>query len=163
MDMQKADKFFEKIGLEWQYVLISRTYPYRFKVGISGTFDARIRDVRASISQVVGKPVHVACAFKLPVFFAKANEKAIHRCLLWHSAKIAPGSSGHTEWAWSLNVFVGLVVWIVCFGFDWPRWPSALVMLLPIPLDLIIFTSLLAFFQYTIAGLALYGIWNLFF
>jgi hypothetical protein len=150
---------------------LSKTYPYRYKVGISGTFDARVQSVRASVSGVVGKPVHIAAAFKVPLFFAAANERAIHKCLLWWRAQIAPGSSGYTEWSWSINVYTALIVWLACYAYDAPRWLSLVVMFLPLPVDLILFTILLALVQYTLAGLMLYGficfssnvLWNIFF
>jgi hypothetical protein len=157
------DKILEKIGFSWQYVLLSKNYPYRYKVGISGTFDARVREIRDSVSRVVGKPVHVAPAFKVPLFFPRLNEKAIHKCLFWYKANVAPDSSGHTEWSWSLNIFTSLVLWLLLYAFDLWRWPTLLILFAPIPIDIILFTILLALVQYALAGLMIYGLWNIFF
>jgi len=157
------DKILERIGFGWQYVLLSKSFPYRYKVGISDNFNARVKDIRASVSKVVGKPVHVAPALKLPLFFPRWNEKAIHECLFWYKANVAPDSSGHTEWSWSLNIFTGLVLWALAYIFDLWRWMSLVVLFAPIPIDIIIFSLLLALVQYALAGFMLYVLWNIFF
>lgn len=156
------DRIFEKIGLEWQYVLWSATYPYRFKVGRSTSFDARISSIKYTMSSEAGKEVHVRLFIKMPVMWAGKNEKTIHNFATWWPARNMPGN-GRTEWTWGINVFTMLAVWIGSFAFGYPKALSLLAVAAPFPLDLALFTILLAVFQYTLAGLALYGLWNLFF
>lgn len=160
--IDNMDTAFEKIGMEWQYILYSWSYPYRYKAGRSRRFNARISDIQRTMSVDAGKNVHVGLAIKMPVFFAGKNEKAIHGCALWRSANDMPGS-GRTEWSWSLNVYTMILAYLVLYALDWPLWPSLVILVLPFPLDFILITFLLAVIQYAIAGLTIYGIWNTFF
>ena len=156
------DKFFEKIGLEWQYVLLSRTYPYRFKVGRSTNFNSRISNIRTTMSRDAGKRVRVALFIKVPLFFAGKSEKVIHNCALWRPAKNMPGN-GFSEWSWSLNWYCMALVWLAAIYFDFHRAFAIAALLLPLPLDFAIITLILASVQYAVAGLILYGAWNIFF
>ena len=156
------DKYFERIGLEWQYILWSKTYPYRYKAGRSTKFNARIRDIKTTMSNELGKDVHVRLFVKMPVLWAGANEKAIHGCILWRPAKNMPGS-GYTEWSWSANVYCMILAWLACYAFGFHKGWSLLVLLLPLPLDFALLTFLLAIIQYFIVGLTFYGLWNIFF
>ena len=156
------DKYFEKIGLEWQYILWSRTYPYRYKAGRSAKFNARIRDIQTTMSSEAGKDVHVRLFVKMPVMWAGASEKAIHGCLLWRPAKNMPGS-GYTEWSWSFNAYCMILAYMVCYAYDIHTAWALLVFVFPLPLDFALLTFLLAGIQYALAGLTFYGIWNIFF
>lgn len=156
------DKVFEKIGLEWQYVLWSRTYPYRFKVGRSTKFDSRIRDIRATMSQDAGKRVRVGVFVKVPLFFAGTSEKTIHNCALWRPADNMPGS-GYTEWSWGLNPYCMALIYMASIGFSFPQYWALVVLFLPLPLDFAVITLILAAIQYFAAGVLIYGAWNIFF
>ena len=156
------DKYFEKIGMEWQYVLWSNNYPRVYKVGRSTQFNARIINIQATMSEEAGKYVHLSLFFKMPVFFAGASEKAIHKCMFWSSQKDMPGS-GKTEWSKSYNIYAAAFFYLIAYAYGLPLWTSVVVALIPRPLDFALLTFLLAGIQYALAGLTFYGIWNIFF
>lgn len=155
------DAITRKLGMEWQYVLYSKTYPYRFKVGISSSFSARLENIRATMSSEAGKNVHVALALKMPVFFARKQEQAIQKCMLWRPAANMPGS-GFTEWSWSINIYALVLIRLLAYAFDLnPAY--TLLALLPLPLDFMLFTLILSLIQYFVVGLAFYGAINVLF
>jgi len=160
--IEKIDTFFEKIGMEWQYILFSKSYVYRYKCGRSTKFNARISDIRRTMSYEAGKDVHLGLAIKMPVFFAGKNEKIIHKCILWRKADGMPGS-GRTEWSWSVNVYTMIVSYLILYGLGWPLWLSLAIMAIPLPLDFVLLTILLALVQYTLAFATIYGLFKLFF
>lgn len=160
--LQKIDRFFERIGLEWTYVLWSPSYPYKGKVGYSGRMSIRLQHITDSIREETGRDIKVYVIFKMPMFAAQRAEKAIHYSALWRRVKDMPGS-GCTEWGHVVNVFSFIFSYILLYGFGLPLHFSLIALVAPIPLDFAVFILLMAVFQYAIAGVALYGIWNTFF
>lgn len=158
----KIEKAIEWLGLEWQYVLMSPNYPYRFKVGHTSKFSDRILDIRYTMSSEAGRNIRVWMCAKLPVFKARVSEKAIHKMASWKPAKGMPGS-GYTEWSWSVNGYAMLITYGCSFIFDYPHWVALVVLALPVPIDFVIFSLTLALIQYAFAGLAVYGAFKLFF
>ena len=156
------ERFIEKIGLEWQYILWSRHYPYRYKAGRSRSFNSRISNIQQTMSSEAGKNIHVKLFVKMPVLWAGASEKAIHKCILWKPADNMPGS-GYTEWSWSVNSYCMALAYMACYAFDYHTAWSLVVLAIPLPLDFALLTILLAVIQYTFVGLTLYGLWSIFF
>lgn len=160
--MDKIDKFFERIGLEWTYVLWSPNFPYRGKSGRSTQFDTRIRDIKQSMSEEMGRNIRVYLFFKMPMFWAGKAEKAIQNSVLWRSATGMPGS-GRTEWAHVLNVYSFIVSYILLWGFGFPVHFSLLLLVAPLPFDFAVFVLVIAFAQYAFVGFLGYAVWNLLF
>lgn len=161
----RLDKTLERIGLQWCYILVSPDFPWRVKVGWSGSFNARISDIQATISREVGRRVKIYCIFKMPLFWAKRAEDSIHSFPTFRYLKADMPGSGRTEWAWILNVYVACMVYLLMLGqgHPAPEWPAAFALLFPIALDFIFFLITLAFLQYGFVGLIVYCIWNTFF
>ena len=160
--IKKIDRFFEKIGMEWTYVLWSPHYPWRAKIGRSTQFDARIRDIQATMRAESGKRVRILPFVKMPMFWAGKSEKAIHGCILWRPAKNMPGS-GYTEWSEVLNFYSAALSYILLWGFGGPLWVSILIFFAPIPFDFGVITIILAFIQYAFVGFLGYAVWTTFF
>lgn len=157
--MDKIEKFLERIGMEWTYVLWSPHYPWRAKVGRSTKFDARIRDIQATMRAESGRPIRVYAFMKMPMFWAGKSEKAIHGCVLWRPAKNMPGS-GYTEWSEVLNFYTAALCYILLWGFSGPLWISIVVFFAPAPIDFAVITIILAAIQYAFVGLLGYCVWT---
>jgi hypothetical protein len=129
------------------------------KVGISGDDAIRAADVERSILQELGLQVRVSRFFRARVFMFRGIEKALHGVLKPYNSKRFRGSNGGTEYFTVLNVFTGLVSYILAWGAGIPcaGWLAAVIMLLPLPLDFALFAALLAAVEYTLAGLVVYA------
>jgi len=160
----KFDKFCEQVGLEWTYLLISPQYPWHAKCGRSTKFDARLRDISATMSSQSGRRVDVYPFLKLPMFWAGKAEKVIHNWVLWTTAKNMPGS-GFTEWSYFLNFYSAALVYLCCvaLGFDCPQYPAIIIIFSPLPLDFAVLLITLAGIQYGFVGLIFYSLWHIFF
>jgi len=152
--------FLERIGLQWTYILVSPDYPYRCKVGWSGSFNARVNDIRYTMKQETGREVRVWVALKLPMFWAKRTEKAIHSWPLWLPATM-PGS-GRTEWSWVLNPYSATLTYLtmLAMGYHCAAWPALVLLVIPAPIDFAFFNFITGLVQYAFVGLILYCIWN---
>lgn len=158
-NLKQIENYLERIGLQWTYVLISPDYPWRCKVGWSGSFNARINDIRYTMSRETGKQVRVWVAIKLPMFWAKRTEAAIHSWPLWLCAKM-PGS-GRTEWSWVINVYSSLLCYftLLAIGYECPAWPAAILLVAPLPIDFAFFNILTGLIQYAAVGAVAYCVW----
>lgn len=162
VNTEKIDRFFEKIGMEWTYILLSPQYPYRGKSGRTTQFSVRISDIASTMSEESGKEVKVYLVFKMPMFWAGKAEKAIQNSILWRKASGMPGS-GKTEWAHVLNVYCFIISYILLYAFDLPKELSIILLVAPVPFDFAVFVLLIALAQYAFVGLLAYGLWNLIF
>lgn len=100
-------------------------------------------------------PVKMRCLFALPLINAKKTEQALHKAeRLLISAEMPKDSSGYTEWFWIFNIYSGLIVTLCCviFGVDCALLRGFVVVLLPLPIDAILFSLLLALLQYALIG-----------
>jgi len=160
----KFDKLCERVGLEWTYLLFSPQYPWHSKCGRSTNFDARIRDISATMSSQSGRQIKVYPFLKLPMFWAGKAEKVIHGWILWKPAKNMPGS-GFTEWSLFLNFYSAMLAYLLamCVGFDCPQYPAIIIFFAPLPFDFAVLLITLAGIQYGFVGLILYALWHLFF
>lgn len=161
-NLEKVERFLEKIGFQWTYVLWSPNYLYRGKAGWSGRMKSRRKEIEESMRLETGKNIRVWVFFKMPMFWAHKAEKAIHRSALWKPASGMPGS-GCTEWGYVFNVYSGIVSYILLWGFGLPLELSLVFMFFPLPIDFAIFVLLLALAQYAMVGILIYGLWNLVF
>lgn len=160
--IEKFERFLERIGLQWTYVLLSPNYPYRAKVGWSGRIKSRRAEIEQSMRDETGRNVRVWLFFKMPMFWAKKAEAAIHRCVLWRQAKGMPGS-GCTEWGQILNIYSFIISYILLWGFGFPLQLSLVFLAIPVPLDFAVFVFALALAQYAFVALLTYGLWSLVF
>jgi len=161
-NIEKIDRFFERIGMEWTYVLWSPHFLYRGKSGRSTQFKTRIIDIERTMSEETGRNIKVYLFFKMPMFWAGKAEKAIQNSALWRSASGMPGS-GRTEWAHVLNVYSFIIAYILLWGFDLPLYFSIAVLVAPVPIDFAFFIFVIALAQYAFVALLTYGLWNLVF
>ena len=162
VNFDKIDRFFERIGMEWTYILWSPQYPYKGKGGRTTQFSVRINDIARTMSAEAGKKVNVYLLFKMPMFWAGKAEKAIHNSILWRRAHGMPGS-GCTEWAHVLNVYTFIVSYILLWGFGLPTHFSLLFLVAPLPFDFAVFVLVIALAQYAFVGFLGYAVWNLLF
>lgn len=124
------------------------------KVGNSVDAENRARSIEQSIYEKTGLRVELAVFLKIKLFLWASIEKAVHRVFspLNVRLKILEGVSGFTELFWNLNVFTGLAVYVLLWGFDVPApVPYTLfVMFLPWPLDFSLGVLLLAVVEWTL-------------
>jgi len=160
----KLQKVFERIGLQWTYILVSPEFPWRVKVGWSGSFDARVREIAYTMSRECGRSVRIWCVWKMPVFWAKRAEDSIHSWPLFRYLKADMPGSGKTEWAWIFNLYTAGITYLILTGQDYPApgWPTLFVLLLPIGLDYILFLIIIAALQYGFVGIIVYALWTTF-
>jgi hypothetical protein len=149
----------KKIRVNHVYIMVSPDFPYRAKVGFSNAPKWRAAAIRDSIKQEIGRAVIISRWLSFPLVSAQYNEKAIHALIDTFSTSTVPGS-GRSEWFWILNVFSAIIAALAfwAFGVSCPLVRAAVILVLPLPLDLTIFITLLAFFQY---ALILGGAWIL--
>lgn len=162
VNLEKIDRLFERIGMEWTYLLWSPSFWYKGKVGHSKQMSIRLEQITESIRKETGKEVNVYVIFKMPMFAARKAEKAIHNCALWRRAYGMPGS-GYTEWGHVTNAYAFILAYILLYAFDLPLQLSLIILAAPIPIDFAVFIFLIAIFQYSVAALAVFGIWNILF
>ena len=160
--IEKIERFLERIGMQWTYVLWSPNYPYKGKAGWSGRMKSRRAEIEQSMREETGRDIRVWLFFKMPMFWAHKAEKAIHNSALWRRASGMPGS-GCTEWAHVLNVYSFIITYILLWGFDLPLHFSLVALFIPLPLDFAVFVFVIALAQYAFVGLLTYGVWNLMF
>jgi len=160
--IEKIERFLERIGMQWTYVLWSPNYPYKGKAGWSGRMKSRRSEIEESMRMETGKNIKVWLFFKMPMFWAYRAEQAIHQSALWRRASGMPGS-GRTEWAHVLNIISFIISYLLLWGFDLPKELSLIVLVAPLPIDFAVFVFAMAIFQYAIAGVICYGLWNLLF
>ena len=158
------EKFFEKIGLEWTYIVGSPQYPWRFKVGRSTSFSVRARDIARTMSREAGIDVRVVPFFKLPMFWAGRSERAIHAWPMFRYFKANMPGSGCTEWAWVLNPYVGILAYSICsyHGIHCALWVGGVIFFAPLALDFAFILIVIAMLQYGVVGVILYCLWNTF-
>ena len=135
------------------------------KVGFESDETDRAAGVEYSIREKLGLEVKVQRVIRVKVFMYRGIEKAVHNVLkILHSNRLK-GCSGWTEIFNILNVFSGLITLIVCYGFgiDCASWLALCVILIPYPIDMVIFVLLLAGVEYVIiAAVGLFVIYHAF-
>ena len=161
-NLEKIERFLERIGLQWTYVLWSPNFLYRGKAGWSGRIKSRRSEIEESMRAETGKNIRVLVFFKMPMFWAHKAEKAIHNSALWRTAGGMPGS-GRTEWAHVLNVYSFIVSYILLWGFGLPLHLSIIVLVAPLPIDFAVFVFVIALAQYAFVGFLAYSVWSLLF
>ena len=159
MTAYKLIRYFRLPRYEHLYIMADPfNLPYRAKCGISCDGDIRKGQVQQSIKNVTGMDVKLYHV-RLPVLFARQNEKLVHWMLKRFRYNGLRDTSGWSEWVWSLNVLTFVLSWILFaqMGVKEPMWKAGFMMLLPLPIDcaLIIFT--LALVQYA----AIFGVFYL--
>lgn len=153
----------KNIRPNYVYVMASPSYPWRAKVGFSNAPKWRAVSIKDTIKQETGKAVQIY-RFALPLYFAEKNEKAIHAaCDRLYISATMPGS-GRTEWFYFVNIFTALIAALVFWanGIECPLVRALIIAVLPLPLDFIIFVSLLALFQYALIGAAVWAAFQIF-
>lgn len=158
--------------VEHLYVFFSVTPSFFWvaKVGISQGAETRVKQVSASVSELLKRKV-VLWRIPVPVLFARRVEAFLHRLLesrktplYWKYSEL-PGTSGHTEWFGYLNpvfaIIVGVVWWY--FGKSSAGIMAVIALLLPLPIDFIIFVTLIFVCQWGAIVCAVWGAVKLFF
>lgn len=147
-----------KLVIESVYVLFSRQFPYRGKVGISANVEQRRASIEQELRRKFGDHVRVWRLFSLPILTdARSFEGAIHSVLngmpYWECATMR-GTNGGTEWWWHLNWVTAILTYFLCIGMVWDcALPVTLAaFLLPLPLDFALFVALLAGAEYAAAA-----------
>ena len=132
------------------------------KVGFESDGTDRASNVEYSIRQKLGLDVRVKRVVRVKVFMYRGIEKAVHNVLKILHSKRLKGCSGWTEIFNILNVFTGIIVMIIAYGLDAPCVAvfALFIMLIPYPLDMVIFVLLLAAFEYGSAGFIVYQLIN---
>lgn len=157
-----------KLIIEKIYCLYSPQFPLRGKVGISGNVEQRRACIEQEIQYKHGGNVRVRCLLKVPIVTsAYSFEQALHRAFdrLYFACETMKGTTGHSEWYWSVNWFSGLLAYLYCFAHNWQCAPTVgiIALLFPFfPLDLALCVVLLAAAEYAIVGGAVYLIYNYF-
>lgn len=167
MSARQITVIFFNMKIERKYVYVFNVRPvgdlipflWIAKVGFSTDDTTRAADVERSIWQELGLSVRVSRFFSVRVFMFRAIEKALHGVLKPYHSKRFNGSNGGTEYFTILNVFTGLVSYILLWGMSLPcaGWLSLCIMVLPLPLDFALFALLLAAVEYALAGLAIWA------
>jgi hypothetical protein len=166
MTIKTIEKTLEMIGLQWTYILVSPDFPWCVKVGWSASFDARICDIRYTMSREEGREIRVWCILKMPMFWAKRAEDSIHSWPLFKYLKVTSmKGSGRTEWARIVNIYCAGITYFACCYFDYyaPEWPTIFVLVFPLAFDYIFFLITIAALQYGFVGIICYALWNTFF
>lgn len=161
-NIEKIERFLERVGFEWTYILWSPNFLYRGKSGRSTQFNIRIKDIERTMSEEAGRSIRVCQLFKMPMFWAGKAEKAIQNSILWRKASGMPGS-GKTEWAHVLNVYSFIISYLLLWGFGLPTQFSLLFLAAPLPFDFAIFVLVIALAQYAFVGFLAYSVWSLLF
>lgn len=130
------------------------------KVGFSVDADSRAADVERSIWQTTGVQVRVRRFFRVRVFMYRAIEKAIHTLIRPYQSRRFDGASGGTEFFTVLNVFTGIVAYLLMYIYSikCAGYTALVVMLLPWPVDFALFVLLLALFEYALIAVCIYGL-----
>lgn len=158
-----------KLVFEKIYCLYCPQFPLRGKVGISGNVEQR----RASIEQEVrykhGAHVRVRCLLKMPILTsAYAFEQSLHRAFdrIYFPCETMKGTSGGTEWFWSLNYVCAILAYLWGYAHGWQGECSAafalFVLFFPFaPLDLALCVVVISLAEYAAAAGAAYLIFQL--
>jgi len=146
--------------IDFIYVLWSKHFPLRAKIGVSNAPKLRRQQVQDSIAQDTGKNVRIDLFFYVPVLWAYRIEQALHFALRRMRTETIPGS-GHTEWFWSMNWISAIAATIYVWGFSGESAGHSMLyfavfVFVPLPLDFVLFAALLALAEY--AGI-LFTIW----
>lgn len=124
------------------------------KVGNSVDAENRARAIEQSIYEKTGIRVELSVFLKIKSFLWASIEKAVHRVFspLNVRLKILHGVSGFTELFWNLNIFCGLAVYTLLWGFDVsaPVPYTLFIMFLPWPLDFSLGVLLLAVVEWAL-------------
>lgn len=127
------------------YLFISLRHPGRVKIGWSGDCENRRKTLSRDLrSVVVGGGVWM--------LFAPKVEKALHGIYAPLQAKM-PDHAGFREWFWIINpltmFFAALFLWVQS-ATGWVVYLPVILLVFPLPLDLIICYALYWIFQYVI-------------
>jgi uncharacterized membrane protein (DUF106 family) len=141
------------------YALYSWSLLWRFKIGIAYDVAQRIQQLQYELSRETGRPVTVAKAMAIPVFFPEKTEAYLHGKLQMLRAYV-PRHAGHTEWFAIRNFAASLSFICLCeyMGLEWRWYHAALIFILPYPLDGVIFLTAVAAFQLAAVCLVGYGL-----
>jgi len=160
---------FKFTSRKWVYVFwvrldvpLLRYIPLPFaKVGISWNADSRASDIEFEIRERFGVPVKLQKVFAAKVFMWRGIEKAVHGVYGGFNVTVFKGTSGWTEYFWTVNVVFSLLSYIALWYFDIDAaWAWALlVMFSPVPFDLVLSVFLLAAFEYCLIGAAGWLLW----
>ena len=142
------------LGLQFVYcmgIFPARWHLFGFrwvvKVGVSDEPLQRRKAVQAGVRAHTGEKINIYI-FPLPVFAPKACELAVHTVLSKLSRNPFPGTTGHTEWFLSFNLFSGFLIAFCAFLQGMPLTAAlgwwALVALLPVPFDAALLVLLVA-------------------
>jgi hypothetical protein len=82
--------------MRFLYFMYAPSYPFRFKIGISGRLLKRRRQIAASLTARGAKPARCWIIFAFPMFGAERTETKLHARFARHRRAI-PGASGGTE------------------------------------------------------------------
>lgn len=142
----------------------------RGKGGFTANVEQRRASIERDISQKFGVDIPVKCLVKMPIVTSAYNvEQALHAALgkLYFPCKTMRGTSGGTEWYWSVNWFVCVLAYLVGYGLGWSplcRVSVAMFFLFfPFaPLDIALCVVLIALAEYAIIGAAAWFLYHLF-
>lgn len=127
------------------------------KVGFESDGTDRAANVEYSIRQRVGLEVRVVRVIAVKVFMYRAIEKAVHNVLRPLHSRHLEGCSGWTEIFREVNIYTGILLLVVGYGFGWSlTMPLALaVILTPYPVDMCVFVLILAGFERALCCVAI--------
>ena len=151
--------------MNFLYVFISFPFAYCAKVGISDKPGRRLREVMAGIRKRAWFPVRGFCVIALPLINPGYTERALHAFLDRWSIRVSIGVTGKTEWFFWPNLFTALVSagYLYIIGDPCYMKVGAALVLLPLPIDIIIFSLLLAGVQYALIAVAFWVVGSLYF
>ena len=150
--------------MNFLYVFVSFPFAYCAKVGISDKPGRRLREVMAGIRKRAWFPTLGVCLLALPLINPRYTEVGLQAFLDRWSIQVSIGTSGKTEWFFWPNIFTALLSAGYLFFVGDPCYMKvgAALLLLPLPVDIIIFSLLLALFQYALIGAAIWGMFQFF-
>jgi hypothetical protein len=141
------------------YALYSWSLLWRFKIGIAYDVPQRIQQLEYELSRETGKPVKVDKAMAIPVFFPEKTEAYLHGKLQMLRAYV-PRHAGHTEW-FAIRNFAAAMLYILAaeyFGLNWSWYAPIIILLIPYPLDGVLFLTAVAALQLAAVCLVGYGV-----
>ena len=129
------------------------------KVGFSVDADVRAADIERSIWQTTGMQVRVRRLFRVRVFMYRAIEAAIHTVIRPYRSSRFEGASGGTEFFRVFNLVSGLLCYCLFYAYSLPcaGWLALCVMVLPWPVDFVLFVLILAAVEYALYCVAIYA------
>jgi hypothetical protein len=131
---------------------------YLGKVGFESEGVDRAADVQYSIRQKIGIEVKVQRVDRVKVFMYRPIEKAVHNIVRPLHSKHLKGCSGWTEIFKIVNPAFGLSVYILLaiVGLSIAPYVAAVCILIPYPLDMVLYVRFLWFVEWAFIGVAVY-------